>query len=120
MAVQVIFEDNSDKVMAQMDGNVPAALHAMGIKAINLILRQMRQGYGKPIRITGDLQRDLNYQVDESEQTVTVGNSLKYAPYVHEGTSRMAGRPYIRDGLTGPSHAAQLQKVAEEYLKQGF
>ena len=92
----------------------------MGIKAQNLILRQMQQGYGKPIRQTGNLQRDVQYEVNERAKVVRVGNTLEYASYVHEGTSKMAGRPYIQDGLTGESHGKQLRKVAEEALKNGF
>ena len=120
MAVQVRFNDNSKVVLKTLDGNVSAALNAMGIKATNLILWQMRQGYGKPIRQTGDLQRDVQYEVDKAGRKVRVGNTLEYGPYVHDGTYKMAGRPYIRDGLTGESHAKQLRTVAEENLKKGF
>lgn len=118
MAVKVTLKDNSKIVLRTMEGNKMAALNAMGIKAQNLILYQMRQGYGKPIRKTGDLQRDLSYEADN--KTVRVGNSLGYSIYVHEGTSNMDGRPYITDGLNGQGHAKQLQQVAEEALKQGF
>lgn len=121
MPVKVTLVDNSDKVLTQLEGNKEAALNAMGIKAVNLILWQMRQGYGKPIRQTGDLQRDVSYEVNNSApDTVDVGNTLKYGQYVHDGTSRMAARPYNRDGLTGEDHKKQLQKVAEAALKTGF
>ena len=121
MAVKVEMKDNSKVVLKHLEGNVAAALKAMGIKAVNLILYQMRQGYGKSIRITGDLQRDIEeYETDEGAQVVHVGNTLNYAPYVHEGTRHMEGRPYILDGLSGESHAKQLRAVAEEALKQGF
>lgn len=121
MPVKVTFEDNSDKILTQLDGNKKAALEAMGIKAVNLILRQMQQGYGKPIRKTGDLQRDVSYEVENSgPNTVDVGNTLEYGPFVHEGTYKMAARPYIRDALTGDSPQEQLQKVAEAALKNGF
>lgn len=120
MAVKITFEDNSDKVISQLNLNVPRALNAMGTKAVNLILWQMQQGFGKPIRQTGDLQRDVNYEVHAESNTVDVGNSLHYAPYVHDGTRKMAARPYIRNALTGDNHQKQLQKVAEAYLKEGF
>ena len=121
MPVKVVFKDNSDKVLTQLEGNKKAAINAMGIKAVNLILWQMRQGYGKPIRQTGDLQRDVSYEVENSgKDTVDVGNTLKYAPYVHDGTYKMAARPYIRDALTGESHKKQLHDVAENALKIGF
>ncbi len=121
MPVKVTLTDNSDKVLTQLDGNKKAALEAMGVKAVNLILWQMRQGYGKPIRRKGDLQRDVSFEVENSgPDTVDVGNTLEYGPYVHDGTRKMAARPYIRDGLTGEDHKKQLQKVAEEALKIGF
>lgn len=121
MAVKVTLVDNSDKILAQVETNKKAALEAMGVKAVNLILWQMRQGYGKPIRQTGDLQRDMSYEVgNSSPDTVDVGNTLKYGPYVHDGTSKMPGRPYVRDGLTGESHKKQLQEAAEIPLKKGF
>lgn len=121
MPVKVVLKDNSDQVLAQLEGNKKAALNAMGIKSVNLILRQMRQGYGKPIRQTGDLMRDVSYEVENSgKSTVDVGNTLKYGPYVHEGTYKMAARPYIRDALTGEGHKKQLQDVAAAALKVGF
>lgn len=120
MAGQVIFDDNSKRVLTQMDDNVERALTAMGIKAVNLIQKEMRTGFGRPIRQTGELMRDVNYSVDAQDQTVTVGNSLEYGPYVHEGTSRMAGRPYILDALIGSIAHKQLQTVAEAYLKDKF
>ena len=121
MPVKVTLIDNSDKVLAKLEVNKEAALNAIGIKAVNLILWQMRQGYGKPIRQTGDLQRDVSYAVNNSApDTVDVGNTLKYGQFVHDGTSRMDGRPYIRDGLIGEDHKKQIQKAAESPLKTGF
>lgn len=121
MPVKVTLIDNSDKVLTQLDGNKKAALEALGVKSVNLIMWQVRQGYGKPIRQTGNLQRDVSYGVENSApDTVDVGNTMEYAPYVHDGTSKMAARPYIRDGLTGEDHKKQLQKVAEAALKNGF
>ena len=115
-----VTEDNSKAIMRQVDTNCTAALHAMGIKAVNLILWQMQRGYGKPIRDTGDLQRDVAYEVLPEEQAVIVGNGLDYAIYVHDGTRKMTGRPYIRDALTKPTSIAQLEQVAAAYMGQGF
>ena len=121
MPVKVVLKDNSDQVLAQLEGNKKAALNAIGIKSVNLILWQMRQGYGKPIRQTGDLQRDVSFEVENSgPDTVDVGNTLEYGPHVHDGTYKMPARPYIRDGLTGEAHKKQLQDVAEAALKIGF
>lgn len=115
-----VFVDHSADVKARMDANADKALTAMGIKAVNLILWQMRQGFGKPIRQTGNLQRDVQYEVDEGARCVYVGNTLHYAPYVHDGTRKMAARPYITNALTGEQHKEDLKKVAEAYLQIGF
>ena len=39
---------------------------------------------------------------------------------MHEGTSRMAGRAYIRDSLLGERGQARIKAVAEAYLSEGF
>ena len=77
MSIKVNFEDNSDAVIAQVSANKKRALEALGIKAGELIVKNMQSGYGKPIRQTGDLMRDVNYAVENSAtDTVDVGNSL--------------------------------------------
>ena len=117
--LRVDFIDNRAQVLAQLNENASRATLAVGTNAVKLILWQMRQGYGKPIRKTGDLQRDVNFEVVDSV-TVNVGNSLEYAPYVHDGTRKMQGRPYIRDALMNRDNQRKLQRVYEQYLKQGF
>lgn len=131
--------DNSQLVQQQMRQNVKAALTAMGVTGVELVNRQMQSGYGKPIRDTGDLMRDVNFEVEASgPNTVDVGNSLDYAKWVHEGYNghpvfiesigefrvlpggHTAGRPYIRDALTGKNAEDALREVAMEQLKQGF
>lgn len=95
------FVDNSDAVLRQMRDNVSNALYALGTACVGAIVRQMDTGYGSPIRRTGNLMRDVQYEINRGEQRVRVGNTLYYAPYVHDGTCKMAGRPYISDALVG-------------------
>lgn len=111
-------KDNSEAVMRQLEGNIPLALDAMGIKGVNLILRQMRQGYGKPIRKTGDLQRDVQYAVDGND--LIWGNTLDYSIFVHEGTRKMQARHYMRDALFSRNNIEKLITVGDEYLSRGF
>lgn len=117
MAVKFI--DNSAKVLAQLSQNKKAALNAMGVKGEELTLAQMQSGYGRPIRRSGDLMRDVDFKVGyKSPDTVTIGNHLKYAPFVHDGTYKMKGRPYLRDALMNGKD--KLQAVAEKELQKGF
>lgn len=115
--MSVSFDDHSPEVKAKLEQNVKAALLAIGQKGVELTLGQMESGYGKPIRKTGDLMRDVQYDM-RGENTVAIGNSLEYAPFVHDGTYKMAGRPYLRDAIMGGRGA--IQNIAEQYLKQGF
>ena len=115
----VKFTDNSVKVKQMIEQNKMAALQAMGVKAVGLIVTQMQSGYGKAIRDTGDLMRDVNFEVERSKMdTVDVGNSLEYAPFVHDGTHKMAARPYIRDAIQ--NGADQIRAVGSQELKRGF
>ena len=136
MAFRIQLNDHAEAVLEQMDANVERALTAMGIKAVGLIVKQMESGYTTPhknrahgttsdggthtaIRETGDLMRDVSYEVGNSGAgTVDVGNSLEYGVFIHEGTSRLESRPYIRDALTNGSE--ELQRVASAYLKMGM
>lgn len=135
MSIEVTIQANFDQVSQTIEARKKLALTAMGIKAVNLILYRMRQGYGKPIRQTGDLQRDVMYEVNDGNDSVEIGNTLEYAPFVHDGHAGHAvyikdvgwrvlpgghtpGRPYIRDALTGNDAAEKLRKVAEAYFAE--
>lgn len=111
--------DHHAEVLANMNANISRASQAIGTQAVGMIVSQMQGGYGSPIRQTGNLMRDVNFLAEEgSKTTITVGNSLFYAPFVHEGTSRMAGRPYIKDALQ--KGWSKLQETWAAYLKAGF
>lgn len=118
MPIKVKLKDNSKIVLNQMEGNVEAALQAIGTKAVGMIVRQMQEGYGKPIRQTGNLMNDVQHEIVDSQNSVRVGNTLYYGPYVHEGTYKMKGRPYIFDALSGGKD--ELEQTAAENLKKGF
>lgn len=136
MPTQIKFVDNGGKIKLVMAGNIQRALTAMGIRAVALIVKNMQSGYSYPhptrdmrgrltggshtaIRQTGELMRDVNFEVEaDGPNTVTVGNSLFYAPFVHEGTYKMKKREYIKDAVMNGKE--ELQRVVETALKDGF
>ena len=74
---EVRITNNTDKIMAQFRLNMKSALQAIGVKAVNLTLQKMKSGYGRPIRKTGDLMRDVTYEVENGlADSVDVGNTL--------------------------------------------
>lgn len=117
MADGFIFKDNSANVKSQLKTNITATEMALGLKAVELINNQMQSGYSSPIRDTGDLMRDVAYQVGTNG--VMVGNTLEYSIPVHEGTrTGLASRPYIKDAILNGK--ADLKEIAEGKLKAGF
>lgn len=117
--MSVKFNDHSAEVLRKFERNKAKATAAVGIKAVGLIVRNMQSGYGRPIRQTGDLMRDVSSdKVDDN--TVNVGNTLDYSIFVHEGTRKMAARHYITDAITTSSGKAEIQETYVDNLSEGF
>lgn len=117
MAITVHLELHTDAVLEQILRNKHTALESAGAAAQGAVVGQMLGGYTHPVYDTGALMRDVQYDFKDAS-TVAVGSTLDYAPYVHDGTSKMAGRAYIRDGVMGA--AGEIQQIFEETMKQGF
>lgn len=116
--MSVNFRDNSAAVKSQMAQNITRALTAMGEVGLEMVIDTMNTGYDRKIYLTGDLQRSIAFEVDEAKQTTTWGSNLSYAPWVHDGTARMAGRAFLTDGLLNNKDV--LQDVAAKEIKRGY
>lgn len=116
MSIQ--FKDNSKAIKSQLQSNMKPALTAMGYTGVEITLDTMNKRYPKKIYLSGDMQRDLTFEVDVGEQKTTWGIPENYAVPVHEGTAHMAGRPFFRDGIYPETD--QLRDVAADELKKGF
>ena len=82
---------------------LPSAARAMGEAAVQAVRAQMLAGYARPVYDTGALHADVRCQAEGA--SVLVGNTLPYAPMVHDGTARTAARPYLQDGLLDSAEA---------------
>ena len=90
-------------------------INAFGQKLKNDAFVGSDGGTHTAIRDTGELMRDVSYEVERSgKDTVDVGNSLEYGIFIHEGTSRLESRPYIRDALNNGADA--LEKVTAGFF----
>lgn len=112
--MSVSIKDNSAQVLALLEANKQRALTAMGLEAAGAVKSYMEVN---KIRDTGTLMGSINSGLS-SEDSVDVGTNVEYATYVHEGTYKMAGRPYITNGVNGAW--SRIQKIAEQELKRGF
>lgn len=109
--------DNVEKFKAQIARNTPAALEAMGDAGVLLTRESIMSQYGRPIWKTGALHNDVQ-KANRTEKSIEVGNTLHYSLFVHEGTRKMAARPYMRDGLTTETAAQRIAAAALEELKK--
>lgn len=116
MSVKITLTSNADAILQQLRENKRRALTAIGAEAVGAVKQQMASGYGRPIRRTGTLMGDVHSEVDGD--SVIIGNSKDYAIYVHDGTRKMAGRPYIRDGIEGDRD--RIQAIAEQEIRRGL
>lgn len=114
----VVFKDNSREVLRQMNENITRALTAIGQTIVEITVDYMENRYGKAIRITGDLIRSIAFNVDTGSKTVTIGSEISYSTWVHNGTSKMSARPFLRDAIM--ENIKTIEEVAAEYLGSGF
>jgi HK97 gp10 family phage protein len=109
----VKFVDNSDKFIAAKDEAVNRALEAIGIQAEGNAKLELEN---TPRRIdTGNLRNSISYSVQSNEEAVYIGTNVEYAPYVHDGTIKMAANRFLKNAAE--RNAAEYKAIAEQYLK---
>lgn len=105
------FTDNSGIVLRALSSNMSRALEAMGIQA---------EGYAKlelensPRRIdTGNLRNSISHRA--FGDAAYIGTNVEYAPYVHDGTVRMAPNRFLKNAVA--KHTDEYKAIAKQYLK---
>ena len=135
-------ESNSKIVFDALEEAKERALYAIGIKAVEGSVDAISGRYDiKPAVDTGRLRASISFITptqkggsgqpkpanaqagDEltgtaEHNTVVVGSNVEYAEYVHDGTSKMAGRPFLREGIdqTKDKMEEQVRKIFEGKL----
>lgn len=112
--MSVTIKDNTQQVLAMINANKERALTAMGLEGAGAVKSYMA---AHKIRDTGTLMGSISSGIS-GEDSVDVGTNVEYATFVHDGTYKMAGRPYITNGINGAID--RINKVAEQELKRGF
>ena len=127
MAVR--FEDHSTEVLRRVQGNLKKAAIDVGDIARDAVQEKMLLGYhdvhGNPphteIVDTGRLFDSIEGQVKAVNANVyqtSVGTDVPYAEYVHEGTYKLKGRPFITDGIM--ESREEIQTAIREALRRGM
>lgn len=127
MAVQ--FKSNLDLVLKTIRANNAEAAEKAAEIAVESVQMKMLYGYhdlhGDPphteIVDTGKLFDSIEASVTKASQNVVevqVGTNVDYAKYVHDGTYKLKGRPFITDGLMAAKN--DLEDAVGEAWKRGF
>ena len=120
------FVDNSEFFIKAMGRGLGVAADKCAQIAIDAVQEQMLYGYHTPhgedghteILDTGALFESIRGDVKRQSQnlaTVTVSANTSYASYVHQGTSKLEGRPFITDGIDNA--IPELKSTIESTLK---
>ena len=110
MASSVRFVDNSDIILRKVANNCQEAMEQVGELLVEAVQGKILYGYhdvhGNPphteIVDTGALFDSIEADASRASQnafSVSVGAGVSYAQYVHDGTYKLKGRPFITDGV---------------------
>ena len=133
-------EDNSKLVLEAEKKAIENALYAMGIKAVEGSVDAISGKYGIPKAVdTGRLRASISFitPTDSGDSgkanphskagdkltgtaeknSVVVGSNVEYADYVHNGTRRMEGRPFLRVGIEQTK--GEMERQVTTILKGG-
>lgn len=139
MKFTIRVENNSQLVISELEKATERALYAIGVKAvegsvdaisgrydidpavdtgrlrasISFITPTDKGGSGQPKPVNAQAGDELTGTAEQN--TVVVGSNVEYAEYVHNGTSKMAGRPFLREGIEKTRD--QMQEQAEKIFK---
>lgn len=123
------FQDNSDIVLRKVGTNSRSAMDKAAEIMVESIQEKILYGYhdvhGNPphteIVDTGRLFDSIKAQVRRTSQNAyatEAGTDVPYAIYVHDGTRKLKGRPFITDGILAAQ--PELKEILSDELKQGF
>lgn len=134
MAIRWKMVSNIPVVLQKLDANITAANENFVETLVESVQNKMMYGYHTPhgsdghteILDTGALFDSITAEAKKESQNlygVSVGVAqgavpAKYVQYVHDGTYKLEGRPFIADGAM--EAVEKLQETYAEYLPAGF
>ena len=141
MNVNIRLENNSEIIFDALEDATERALYAIGIKAVEGSVDAITGKYSVPPAVdTGRLRASISFITptqsggsgmavpegkpkdklsgNADKNMVVVGSNVEYAEYVHNGTSKMAARPFLREGIdrTKDKMQEQVEKIFKGQL----
>ena len=139
MRFTIRVENNSQLVISELEKATERVLYAIGVKAVEGSVDAISGRYNiKPAVDTGRLRASISFITptdkggsgqlkpanaqagDEltgtaEKNSVVVGSNVEYAEKVHNGDSKMEGRPFLREGIDQTKD--KMQEQAEKIFK---
>ena len=138
MRFTIRVENNSQLVLEDLGEAMERALYAIGVKAVEGSVDAISGRYDiDPAIDTGRLRASISFITptqkgggevgtpngkpqdklsgSAEKNTVVVGSNVEYAEYVHNGTSRMEARPFLREGIDKTKD--QMQEQVDKIFK---
>lgn len=124
------FQDNSVEVLRKLGKAIDNAAQETKEMLVEAVQEKILYGYNDPhgkdghteIVDTGRLFDSINADVKRDSQntvTVSVGSTgdTPYSIFVHQGTRKLKGRPFIRDAME--ESRVKVRKIMENNIKNG-
>lgn len=103
------------KIKGKLSGSIEPKLKSVIVDSVHNV---MDHNYYKDIWLTGDTWRTVEAKsVNKTNQwavSVEVGTGTWYTMYVHQGTTRMPGRPFLVDGVNAA--ADDIESIVQKDL----
>lgn len=131
-----VAEDNTEKVLSEMEAAMEAALEEVGLAAegyakrlctvdTGLLRNSITHALdGKPVA-TPEYQDDHGGQrgrydgdapkEDGGNRAVYIGTNVEYAPYVELGTSRQTAQPFLKPAVV--NNVSKYKKIFESHFR---
>lgn len=108
--MSAVLKDYSDIVLRRLRGNIGNAAEKIAEIGVEAVQEKMLWGYSDPhgddghteIVDTGRLFDSIRGEVNRISNNLyqaVVSTDVPYAGYVHDGTYKLKGRPYLADGM---------------------
>lgn len=124
---QYTFKDNSAEVLREMRSRIDGVAEDIRETLIEAVQEKILYGYNEPhgedghteIVDTGRLFESIDAKAERKSQNVvevTVGatGETPYAVYVHNGTRKLKGRPFITDAMN--EQRLEIRRMIKERL----
>ena len=122
----VKFQSSADYVMDNVRGALKKASAELEEETVEWVQEKMLYGYSDPhgpdghteIYQSGDTINSVEAKPEGASQnafTIRVGVKTDYAVYVHNGTRKLKGRPFLRDALI--DNTDKVKQIIEKTLK---